>query len=102
PASAELTYRQGVCKHLRMVDGDCDTGDDEVLISRRSADAARVEVGDTLRTSGGGDADAASAEFTVAGIYEPVDAASGYWGLSSPFRHGTTDDGDRLDALFAT
>lgn len=94
PATATIGYRQDLCEQLRIVDGECATGTREVLISQRSAEFERVEVGDELTVK------ATGVDLTVAGVYEPRDPAAGYWGTSNPFRFGESEDGYDLDTLF--
>lgn len=101
PALSQVMYREGLCERLRIVEGDCRTGENEVLISKRSARFEDVEVGDTVSV-GVREDDAKSAEVTIAGIYQPRDAAAGYWGLDDPFKHAVGANANTLDALFMT
>ncbi|MGH8877308.1 MAG: hypothetical protein ACRD0P_08220, partial [Stackebrandtia sp.] len=101
-AQSEVAYREDLCRHLTVTEGDCDTGDGEVLISKRSAELEDVEPGDTLTIGTRKNPDAKTAEVTIAGVYEPHNASDGYWGRNSPFDHSTSADALSLDSLFMT
>ncbi|MFD0560174.1 FtsX-like permease family protein [Stackebrandtia endophytica] len=103
-ARALLAYRQDVCDHLVMVDGDCQAGPGEVLLSKRSAEAERFEVGDSIGIKSVQGINVAHTEHEIVGIYEPADAGDQeYWGRSGYFSHGPDPDGvEFLDAMFVT
>ena len=103
-ARTNLAYRQDVCEHVALVAGECVTGPQEVLISRRSAAAQRVTVGDVLTLLAPQHGDEERVEHEIVGVYEPVDAADdGFWGRSGYFGHGPDPDGvEYLDALLVT
>lgn len=103
PAAAQALYRSGVCVHVTVVDGDCETDEGEVLLSQRSARAQGVEAGDVLSLTPAESDHADEAEYVVAGVYTVHDAESGYWGPGTPVRHGPDSEGEEhLDALVAT
>gem|GEM_PF-2640217 len=103
-ARALLAYRADACEHLVMVEGDCRAGPGEVLLSQRSAEAERLDVGDSIGVKPSQGINVAHIEHEVVGIYEPVDAGDQeYWGRSGYFSHGPDPDGvEFLDAMFVT
>lgn len=77
--TARLTSREGICGHLPLTAGRCRLGAPaQVLVSRRSATALGVQVGDTLRLSDTSTR-GTRVTVTVAGIYGPINPAVDYW-----------------------
>ena len=103
---ARLAYRDGLCRHLTITDGECTTEAGSVMVSTRSASEYGVEVGDTVTLRGRAvqiaGPDSARA-LTVAGLYTPVDADDPYWGRGGFFAAGMPDSESslpRADAVF--
>lgn len=102
PLATRFAYRDNVCYRLRLVDGECFIEPGEVLVSERTASAHGIAVGDplTLRL---GDARSPGRvhDFTVVGVYTPVDPTDPYWGATAYFgAGGATDGAERIDAVF--
>jgi predicted lysophospholipase L1 biosynthesis ABC-type transport system permease subunit len=107
-AMARLSYRESVCEHVR-IDGDCPTGDDEVMISKRSAEELHLKVGDSVTATYGVEgrseprAGARTQRLTIVGLYEVKSATDPYWGGNAYFVNGADPTGmvpRRLDAVF--
>lgn len=95
--SAVLAYREGVCRHVRMVAGRCAQQPGTVMVSAKTADAVGWRTGQRLLANG--------RAVTVAGLYAPVDPKGDYWGSHPYFAalSGTGvagDLGSTVDALF--
>ena len=108
-ASAQLTNRTGLCRHLVLVAGTCidpQTDDGSVLISQRNADTFDIAVGDQLRLSDSGQ-DTVTLAATVTGIYQAFDATGDFWfgrqanAAIPPPRQGETSP-IALDAVYAS
>jgi putative ABC transport system permease protein len=96
---APLVYRQGVCAHLKIVDGACVATTGAVVVSASAAASQQWSVGAPLDVNG--------RRLTVVGTYEPLDPLGDYWGGHPYFAafsgSGVAGDlGNTLDALFAT
>jgi putative ABC transport system permease protein len=107
-AMGRLSYRENVCAHLR-IDGDCATGDDEVMLSKRSAAELELKPGDKISVTYGVDgrsaprAGARVRVLTITGLYELAAANDPYWGGNAYFVNGYDPTGiapRRLDAVF--
>jgi putative ABC transport system permease protein len=102
-AVSQLVYRQGFCQHVEMVEGDCTTEPSQVLVSRRVADSQKLRLGDSFTISKSYDPSATNWDVTVAGVYEPVDTESLFWGRQSPFSFGADSAGTSfIDGLFVS
>ncbi len=109
-----LVWRDNQCGNL-VIDGRCPAARDEILLTRRSAVALGVNVGDELTVPifvaepvQAGTGDAFPTQVTVAGLYRPPDAAESYWFDQELFDFQPPVEGlrdprpARLDAVFAT
>ena len=97
--SALLAYRQGVCRHVRMVRGRCPSGAGTVMVSAKTAAALRWHSGQRLLVNG--------KPVTVSGLYAPIGPQGDYWGVHPYFAafSGSGKPGDLgsvVDALFAS
>ena len=99
---AKLAYRDNACYHLT-IDGDCPDNPGEIAVSRRTATARDLKVGDRLTVrmgpaTGGARQDAS----TISGVYTPTDgdartgAASYFSAAGRPAVRATP-----ADALFS-
>ena len=96
--SAVLAYRQGVCRHVRMVSGRCAEQPGTVMVSAKTADAVGWRPGQRLLANG--------RSVRVVGLYAPEDPKGDYWGTHPYFAalsgSGVAGDlGSTVDALFA-
>lgn len=101
-ASSQILYRQGMCEHLELTAGDCETEGTGVLVSKRTAELQRLEPGDEFLLENHDSYEAEATLATVAGVYEPHDADEVYWGHQTPFQFGPTDNGFMVDAMLTT
>ncbi|MGZ4596390.1 MAG: FtsX-like permease family protein [Actinomycetes bacterium] len=106
--ATRLTSRDGLCRHLTMAAGTCldQAAGHTVLVSRRNATTLGLAVGDHVRLADS-TGTAAALPATVAGIYQPFDAAGDYWFDRSAL--GVAPPGGRqgatlpvLDTVFTT
>ncbi|HEY0238416.1 MAG TPA: FtsX-like permease family protein [Friedmanniella sp.] len=97
PEAVTLVWRDGLCGHVRVVEGTCTDRPGTVLVSTTTAAIEGWPVGSRLQLSGG------PAE--VAGTYVPLDPLGDYWADSSYFAAyaaaGARSDPSSLDAVFA-
>jgi hypothetical protein len=96
--SAPLVYRQGVCAHVHLVQGQCAEKPGSVMVSATSAGSQNWTVGAPLLING--------VRVTIAGIYAPLDPVGDYWAgrpyfaaFSGSGMAGSS--GGSLDAVFA-
>jgi len=90
--SAPLVYRDGVCAHVHMVEGQCaQTG--TVMVSASAAGSQHWSVGAPLLVDG--------IRVRIAGIYAPLDPRGDYWAGRPYFAAYSGDPGAGLDAVFA-
>ncbi|MGH8824567.1 MAG: FtsX-like permease family protein [Jiangellaceae bacterium] len=110
----KLVWRENQCENL-VIDGRCPAARDEVLLTRRSAVALGVNVGDELTVPTfaaepvqAGTGDPFPTVVTVAGLYRPPDSAEPYWFDQDLFDFQPPVEGlrdprpARLDAVFGT
>ncbi|GIH13505.1 ABC transporter permease [Rugosimonospora africana] len=71
-----VNYREKVCDHV-VLTGRCPSAPGDAMLTRRSADLARVHVGDTMPVRP--DDSKPGATLHVVGIYDPVDPSGAYW-----------------------
>ncbi|CAM3371698.1 hypothetical protein STSO111631_16430 [Stackebrandtia soli] len=103
PTGATIAYRDDVCDNIVMIAGECETTHSQLLMSKRSADALGLDVGDELAITSASTETAARRTATVVGVYLPADPDDGYWGRTFYFRHGAeANDTQRLDAFLVT
>src|SRR5664280_1066047 len=96
--SARFVYREGVCAHVHLVEGQCAEKPGSVMVSASSAGSQHWTVGAALLIDG--------IRVTIAGIYAPLDPMGGYWAGHPYFAafsgSGKAGDlGGTLDAVFA-
>lgn len=95
---ARLASRAGSCAHLEVVAGRCVEGPGDVMVSRRSARAAGIDVGSTLRvdpeSSAEPGAGPVSLEARVVGVYAPVDLDDPLWSGRGQTGTAATRPGD--------
>ncbi len=80
-AAAQLTSREGLCRHVVLVAGSCldpDGDSGSVLVSQRNADLFHIETGDVLSLTDANN-NKVSRTVTVAGIYRAFDANNEFW-----------------------
>jgi hypothetical protein len=94
--SAKLAYRDNACYHLT-IEGDCPDNPGEVAVSRRTATAQNLKVGDRLTVRMGPATGGHDKTFTIRGVYTPKDGDAAYWGRTSYFSASDTT----ADALFS-
>lgn len=96
--SAKLAYRDNACYHLS-IDGACPDNPGEIAVSKRTAAAKDLKVGDRLTVRMGGH----DRTFTIRGVYTPTEGDAAYWGRTSYFSAagGGEGSGERADALFS-
>ncbi|WP_163509478.1 FtsX-like permease family protein [Fodinicola acaciae] len=75
--------RTDVCAHIRMVAGTCKIDGNSALLSKRTADRAKVRLGDTI-TLQARPSSVRQSQGVVAGIYQPLAANERYW-LGQPY-----------------
>ncbi len=103
---ALLAYRDNVCAHLRVVQGRCPSGPDEVLMSSRSARRHQIAPGRPIDVSGLGPDRLARTDphrRVIVGLYEPRDPNEPYWWNDLYFdAQPEPVDGspERLDTMF--
>jgi hypothetical protein len=103
PLAARLAYRDNVCANLRL-EGECPIDAGQVLVSRRTAEAYGIGVGDRLTLRFANVPGGREHGLDVVGLYAPIDQSAAYWGLGGYF---TAGDGDpeqaavRVDAVFS-
>ncbi|MDG6106023.1 ABC transporter permease [Dactylosporangium aurantiacum] len=97
---AKLAYRDNACYHLT-IDGDCPDNPGEVAVSKRTATARDLKVGDRLTVRMGPATGGHDRTFTIRGLYTPTDGDAAYWGRTSYFSAAAGGDGERADALFS-
>ncbi|MEV4512466.1 FtsX-like permease family protein [Dactylosporangium sp. NPDC049525] len=97
---AKLAYRDNACYHLK-IDGDCPDNPGEIAVSRRTATARDLKVGDHLTVRMGPATGGHDKTFTIRGIYTPTDGDAAYWGRTSYFSAAAGGEGERADALFS-
>lgn len=81
---AKLAYRDNACYHLT-IDGDCPDNPGEIAVSKRTATARDLKVGDRLTVRMGPATGGHDKTFTIRGIYTPTDGDAAYWGRTSYF-----------------
>ena len=96
--SAPLVYREGVCAHVHLVEGQCPVKPGSVMVSATSARSQRWTISAPLLIDG--------VRVTIAGIYAPLDPTGDYWAGRPYFAafsgSGVAGDlGGTLDAVFA-
>ncbi|GAB3871539.1 hypothetical protein GCM10027610_135220 [Dactylosporangium cerinum] len=94
--SAKLAFRDNACYHLT-IDGDCPDNPGEIAVSRRTATAQNLKVGDRLTVRMGPATGGHDKTFTIRGVYTPKDGGAAYWGRTSYFSGSETT----ADALFS-
>ena len=114
-AFGQLLWREGQCAHLTVV-GRCPQAVDEVMLTRRSAGALGVELGEIVKVDTfaaveppqPGSGDPFVNELMVSGIYEPPDTTERYWFDRAFFDFKPAEERirdpmeARLDAVLAT
>lgn len=115
--SLDLVARTGACADLRLVSGRCAGSIDEVMLSTRSAEQLRVQVGSTFPLSGtkasvsfspgtasGPSRRSKPIRLVVSGIYQPGDPAAAVWWGQNFFEFGSAPPGgsEPLDSGFVT
>jgi putative ABC transport system permease protein len=93
---AKLAYRDNACYHLK-IDGDCPDNPGEIAVSRRTATAQNLKVGDHLTVRMGPATTGHDKTFTIRGVYTPKDGDAAYWGRTSYFSASE----NTADALFS-
>jgi putative ABC transport system permease protein len=96
--STPLVYREGVCAHLHLVQGQCAQKPVSVMVSATSAGSQHWTVGAPLLIDG--------VRVTIAGIYAPLDPVGDYWAGRPYFAAFSGSgvagsSGGSLDAVFA-
>lgn len=96
--SARFVYREGVCAHVHLVEGQCPVKPGSVMVSATSAGLQHWTVGAPLLIDG--------VRVTIAGLYAPLDPTGDYWAGHPYFAafsgSGAAGDlGGTLDAMFA-
>jgi putative ABC transport system permease protein len=102
PLAARLAYRDNVCAHLRL-EGECPIDSGQVLVSKRTADAYGIGVGDELDLRFANVPGGRTHGFEVVGLYTPIDQNAGYWGPTGYFTGGAGSpeaSATRVDAVF--
>ncbi len=111
PAKTQAVWRDGVCDHIEIVDGACDTSQG-VLVSQRSAQVMGWEVGDTLILDGlqqydtsvaGNEVATKPTELRITGIYRPFSQLDSYWAgrIYFPFHPNADPEGPpTVDSVF--
>ncbi|MCA0328542.1 MAG: hypothetical protein LCI03_01405 [Actinobacteria bacterium] len=111
PSKSQAVWRDGVCDHVEIVDGVCDTSTG-VLVSQRSAQTMDWQVGDTLVLDGlqqydtsvaGSDIATKPTVTTIAGIYRPFSQLDSYWAgrIYFPFHPNADPEGPpTVDSVF--
>jgi len=101
---ARLAYRDDVCAHLTVTDGECLTDPGSVMVSQRSANEYSITVGQSLSLRSRAATDQGTTRsLTVAGVYTPEDPNEPYWGRGGYFAAGAPDSESslpRVDAVF--
>jgi hypothetical protein len=96
--SAPLVYRDGICAHVHLVEGQCPVKPGSVMVSATSAGSQHWSVGAPVLIDG--------VRVTITGIYAPLDPTGDYWAGRPYFAafsgSGAAGDlGGTLDAVFA-
>ncbi|GAA3257955.1 FtsX-like permease family protein [Dactylosporangium siamense] len=94
--SGRLAYRDNACYHLT-IDGDCPDNPGEIAVSRRTATAQNLKVGDRLTVRMGPATGGHDKTFTIRGVYTPKDGDAAYWGRTSYFSASDST----VDAVFS-
>src|SRR4051794_952033 len=103
-ALIRMAYRDNVCAHVTMTEGECSDDAGGVIVSARSATAHGLTVGKKLSIRGRSTPITTSPRnLTIVGLYTPRDAGDPYWGQGGYFSAGVPV-GDsalsRMDAAF--
>lgn len=94
-----LTFREGVCAHLRMVEGRCPMGGNEVVLSEATAATFGVHSGQTVVehesvvTRDGPAATGPPATLAVVGVFRVLDPNDRYWADQSHLEPAGPDSG---------
>ncbi|HZE40530.1 MAG TPA: FtsX-like permease family protein [Stackebrandtia sp.] len=100
---SSVVYREHLCGHLTMLKGGCATKPGEVLMSKRVAKLEGLGVGDHFTLSDKNqEGSSPPSTVTIAGVYQPRDAESAYWGMDSPFTLADMGDVTYADGLLVT
>jgi hypothetical protein len=97
---ATVSWYDGQCEGIELVEGRCPAGDGEAMISDRLAEDVGIRLGDELRL--GITPDPADDTVVVVGTYDPTTADQSVWGLASPNQYSPAQiEGapDRLDEV---
>jgi len=98
-AQVRLAYRDNVCAHVTMSQGECIAEAGGVMVSARSAADQKLTVGGKLAVRA--KPTTAPRALSIVGIYAPKDATDPYWGRGGYFTAGSANEGpDRIDAAF--
>jgi putative ABC transport system permease protein len=96
PDEVPLVWRDGVCAHVRLVEGSCADRPGTILVSASTAAIEDWGVGRTVRLPGG--------PATVVGTYVPLDPGGDYWAGAPYFAAfaaaSARQDPSSLDAVF--
>ncbi|HEY3010883.1 MAG TPA: FtsX-like permease family protein [Micromonosporaceae bacterium] len=102
PLAARLAYRDNVCANLRL-EGECPIDSGQLLVSKRTAEAYGIKVGDGLDLRFANVPGGRAHVFEVVGLYTPIDQNAAYWGLAGYFAGGAGSpeaSATRIDAVF--
>ncbi|WP_127504254.1 ABC transporter permease [Actinoplanes solisilvae] len=93
--ASRLVFRQDVCTHVRIVDGRCLVGEDDILVGARTAARLGVSAGDAVRMTFAAYQDdpvnphwepaGIPKQLLIAGVYEIPDPTDVYWGTHGYF-----------------
>ncbi|HEY1484456.1 MAG TPA: FtsX-like permease family protein [Micromonosporaceae bacterium] len=97
-ANQEIAYRDDVCAHTTLT-GACPSRTGEALVSRAYAAAVHVGIGDRIPWTA--QAQNASADLHIVGIYQPLDPTDPYWGADL-LATGAPAGSSVADAIFVT
>ena len=97
-ANQEIAYRDDVCTHTTLT-GTCPSHTGDALVSRAYAAAVHLGIGDRIPWTA--QAQNASADLHIVGIYQPLDPTDPYWG-SDLLATGALAGSSVADAIFVT
>src|SRR5262245_3902500 len=105
PLATRFAYRDNVCAHLTLTEGECPVEPGQVLVSERLANTHGIEVDTPIAIRIGEAPNAQPQQLTVVGVYTPNDTAERYWGRTAYFTGGAPPgdaSAERVDAVFTT
>lgn len=85
----DLEARTGVCRELTFTAGSCPVGDDQVVLSTRTATELRLRVGSTLVPASRVPHKSPGERLRVSGLYKVPPVIGPYWWGQDPFGFGS-------------